>query len=111
MLEAGSGTKFLTIFANLTLWTLFGSHKELGGASLCVQNEHGIHVFIAFKLTFPPLLFFQTRSIVISIYMCCGHSFYNCLGSIDSTLFFIFAFNWKVFLMILGWGVFVYMCF
>ncbi len=33
MLEAGSGTKFLTIFANPTFWTLFGSHKELGGAS------------------------------------------------------------------------------
>jgi hypothetical protein len=33
VLEAGSGTKFLTISANPTLWTLFGSHKELGGAS------------------------------------------------------------------------------
>jgi hypothetical protein len=33
VLEAGSGTKFLTNSANATLWTLFGSHKELGGAS------------------------------------------------------------------------------
>jgi hypothetical protein len=33
VLEVGSGTKFLTISANPTLWTLFGSHKELGGAS------------------------------------------------------------------------------
>ncbi len=33
MLEAGSGTKFLTISANPTLWTFFGSHKELGGTS------------------------------------------------------------------------------
>jgi hypothetical protein len=32
VLEAGSGTKFLTNSANPTLWTLFGSHKELGGA-------------------------------------------------------------------------------
>jgi hypothetical protein len=34
VLEAGSGTKFLTNSANPTLWTLFGSHKELGGTSL-----------------------------------------------------------------------------
>jgi hypothetical protein len=34
MLEARSGTKFLTNSANPTLWTLFGSHKELGGASV-----------------------------------------------------------------------------
>ncbi len=33
MLEAGNGTKFLSNFANPTLWTLLGSHKELGGAS------------------------------------------------------------------------------
>ncbi len=33
MLEVGSGTKFLSNSANLTLWTLLGSHKELGGAS------------------------------------------------------------------------------
>ncbi len=38
MLEAGSGTKFLTIFANPTLWTLFGSHKELGGTSYKVSR-------------------------------------------------------------------------
>jgi hypothetical protein len=45
VLEAGSGTKILTISANPTLWTLFGSHKELGGASdivsLCGPPEHG----------------------------------------------------------------------
>ncbi len=34
MLEARSGTKFLTNSANPTLWTLFGSHKELGGVSI-----------------------------------------------------------------------------
>jgi hypothetical protein len=33
VLEVGNGTKFLTISVNPTLWTLFGSHKELGGAS------------------------------------------------------------------------------
>jgi hypothetical protein len=33
VLEAGSSTKFLTISANPTIWTPFGSHKELGGAS------------------------------------------------------------------------------
>jgi hypothetical protein len=33
VLEAGSGTKFLTISTNPTLWTHFGSHKELGVAS------------------------------------------------------------------------------
>jgi hypothetical protein len=32
VLEAGSDTKFLTISANPTFWTHFGSHKELGGA-------------------------------------------------------------------------------
>jgi hypothetical protein len=36
MLEAGSNTKFLTIFANPTLWTFLGSLKELGGASLAI---------------------------------------------------------------------------
>jgi hypothetical protein len=34
VLETRSGTKFLTNSANPTLWTLFGSHKELGGASV-----------------------------------------------------------------------------
>jgi hypothetical protein len=34
VLEVGSGTKFLTISTNPTLWTLFGSHKELGGTSV-----------------------------------------------------------------------------
>jgi hypothetical protein len=34
VLEVGSSTKFLTISTNPTLWTLFGSHKELGGASV-----------------------------------------------------------------------------
>jgi hypothetical protein len=38
VLEAGSDTKFLTNFANPTLWTLFGSHKEFGGASLLVPH-------------------------------------------------------------------------
>jgi hypothetical protein len=33
VLEAGSDTKFSTISANPTLWTLFGSHKGLGAAS------------------------------------------------------------------------------
>jgi hypothetical protein len=37
VLEAGSGTKFLTNSANPILWTLFGSHKELGGTSLLDQ--------------------------------------------------------------------------
>jgi hypothetical protein len=36
VLEAGNGTKFLTNSANPTLWTLFGSHKELGAR----QYEH-----------------------------------------------------------------------
>jgi hypothetical protein len=41
VLEAGSDTKFLTIFANPTLWTFFGSHKELGGTSQQqVSNGH-----------------------------------------------------------------------
>jgi hypothetical protein len=44
VLEAGSGTKFLTIFANPTLWTLFGSHKELGGASLWLKANPDSHV-------------------------------------------------------------------
>jgi hypothetical protein len=30
-MEAGSGTKFLTISANPTFWTFFGFNKELGG--------------------------------------------------------------------------------
>jgi hypothetical protein len=30
VLEAGSGTKFLTIFANPTLWTLLGHTRNLG---------------------------------------------------------------------------------
>jgi hypothetical protein len=36
VLEAGNGTKFLTNSANPTLWTIFWSHKELGGASIVV---------------------------------------------------------------------------
>jgi hypothetical protein len=39
VLAARSGTKFLTISANPTLWTLFGSHKELGGASVDVGQS------------------------------------------------------------------------
>jgi hypothetical protein len=38
VLEARSGTKFLTISTNPTLWTLFGSYKELGGASQIIDN-------------------------------------------------------------------------
>jgi hypothetical protein len=38
VLEAGTGTKFLTNSANPTLWTLFGSHKELGGASHSITS-------------------------------------------------------------------------
>jgi hypothetical protein len=41
VLEVGSGTKFLTISANPTLWTLFGSHKELGVRQL---NSHPAHL-------------------------------------------------------------------
>jgi hypothetical protein len=40
VLEARSGTKFLTNSANPTLWTLFGSHKELGGASNYVKMNY-----------------------------------------------------------------------
>jgi hypothetical protein len=41
VLEVGSGTKFLTISANPTLWTLFGSRKEFGGAlgSFCLDGD------------------------------------------------------------------------
>jgi hypothetical protein len=39
VLEAGSGTKFLTNSANPILWTLFGSHKEFGGASFSLFLE------------------------------------------------------------------------
>jgi hypothetical protein len=39
VLEAGSGTKVLTISANPTLWTLFGSHKELGGVSWKIFSQ------------------------------------------------------------------------
>jgi hypothetical protein len=39
VLEVRSGTKFLTISANPTLWTLFGSHKELGGASMVMESR------------------------------------------------------------------------
>ncbi len=41
MLKARSGTKFLTISANPILWTLFGSHKELGGASTKMWFKFG----------------------------------------------------------------------
>jgi hypothetical protein len=48
VLEAGSGTKFLTNSANPTLWTLFGSHKELGGASfhfiIFISYAHSFHM-------------------------------------------------------------------
>jgi hypothetical protein len=40
VLEARSGTKFLTNFANPTLWTLFGSHKELGGVSVKLNEVY-----------------------------------------------------------------------
>jgi hypothetical protein len=43
VLEVGSGTKFLTNSANLILWTFFGSHKELRGASYCHQIGHWIN--------------------------------------------------------------------
>jgi transposase InsO family protein len=50
MLEAGSGTKFLSNFANPTLWTLLGSHKELGGALMKHKGEVFQH-FLNFKTT------------------------------------------------------------
>jgi hypothetical protein len=40
VLEVGSGTKFLTNSTNPTFWTVFGSHKELGGASLGLDLGH-----------------------------------------------------------------------
>jgi hypothetical protein len=43
VLEVGSGTKFLTNSANPTLWTLLGSHKELGGASKKFSLYHIVH--------------------------------------------------------------------
>jgi hypothetical protein len=46
VLEAGSGTKFLTNSANLTLWTHFGSHKELGGASPNGSCEPILDIYI-----------------------------------------------------------------
>jgi hypothetical protein len=44
VLEAGSGTKFLTISTNPTLWTHFGSHKELGGASCILYYDNVVNI-------------------------------------------------------------------
>jgi hypothetical protein len=57
VLEAGSGTKFLTIFANPTLWTLFGSHKELGGASY-LEEAVGMQTSAKLRFLFVTILAF-----------------------------------------------------
>jgi hypothetical protein len=49
VVEAGSSTKFLTNFVNPTLWTLLGSHKELGGASKRMNN---IQILVEVRLGF-----------------------------------------------------------
>jgi hypothetical protein len=49
VLEARSGTKFLTISANPTFWTFFGSHKELGGASYNIMFWKTFKKFIKYK--------------------------------------------------------------
>jgi hypothetical protein len=49
VLEAGSGTKFLSNSVNPTLWTLLGSHKEFGGASFVLTilfSSSWIHLFL-----------------------------------------------------------------
>jgi hypothetical protein len=54
VLEAGSSTKFLTISANPTLWTFFGSHKELGGTSMFAYVNI---IKIRFHICFPHFVF------------------------------------------------------
>jgi hypothetical protein len=50
VLEAGSYTKFLTNSANPTLWTPFGSHKELGGASKVAYDSHYDEDYFCLKI-------------------------------------------------------------
>jgi hypothetical protein len=55
VLEAESGTKFLTISTNPTLWTLFGSHKELGGPSF------GLFRRFSFPLSPEPVVILENQ--------------------------------------------------